>query len=336
MDRHTNRLLEPHSRRRRPRPPAPARRTRSRHPLSARRRRCDPDRNRRSRSLAQRMIEQDLAAPGSWTDSTHRNELVDQISLILAARPADTWLETFAPLQKLLRLSPGYLEHHVLAHSIQRDHDPHRYAQVRVTEIHPRPSPRPARSQHRRRGHTKPWSEVTDSNAGPRPTHTPLGIGGQVAAGSRAARGPHGAARPAVARTAGRRDVHGSTGTRTAVDHASPPRWLGALVSGHWRRQCALIAAACSIDLRTDAWRGSVQTPGLSFSSRMSTLVVWLSLGLRSPGVARARRGSRGVRTARSSVARPTRQPVPDRASEEQMDDAINRAMYRARQGCRG
>jgi hypothetical protein len=48
----------------------------------------------------------------------------------------------------------------------------------------------------------------------------------------------------------------------------------------------ALIAAACSIDPRTVAWRGSVQASGPSLSLRLPTLVVWLSFGLRGPGVA--------------------------------------------------
>jgi hypothetical protein len=33
------------------------------------------------------------------------------------------------------------------------------------------------------------------------------------------------------------------------------------------------------------AWRGSVLAPGLSLSFRLPTLVVWLSFGLRGPGV---------------------------------------------------
>ena len=48
--------------------------------------------------------------------------------------------------------------------------------------------------------------------------------------------------------------------------------------------------------------------------------VVWLSYGLRSPGTARAGRGSRGVCSARSSVALPARQPsrFEDRRTHEQ------------------
>ena len=36
---------------------------------------------------------------------------------------------------------------------------------------------------------------------------------------------------------------------------------------------------------RTGAWQGSVQAPGRSLSHRLPTLVVWLSFGLRGPGV---------------------------------------------------
>jgi hypothetical protein len=34
------------------------------------------------------------------------------------------------------------------------------------------------------------------------------------------------------------------------------------------------------------AWQGVVQAPGLSLSLRLPTLIVWLSIGLRGPGVA--------------------------------------------------
>lgn len=92
--------------------------------------------------LAHTMIDQHLAGSGSWTEPAHRDELVHRISLVLAARPADTWLEAFASINKLLCLSPGYLEHRVLAHSIERDAGPDSYAQQRVAEIEVQLSPR--------------------------------------------------------------------------------------------------------------------------------------------------------------------------------------------------
>src|SRR3954466_5928359 len=55
---------------------------------------------------------------------------------------------------------------------------------------------------------------------------------------------------------------------------------------------------------------------------RLPTLVVWLSFGLRGPGVARARRGSRRVCCTRSSVALPARQPGVDRALEDSVEQA--------------
>lgn len=48
----------------------------------------------------------------------------------------------------------------------------------------------------------------------------------------------------------------------------------------------ARIAATCFIDLRPWPGQASVEAPGLSLSSRLPTLVVRLSFGLRSPGVA--------------------------------------------------
>src|SRR5262249_9660891 len=45
-------------------------------------------------------------------------------------------------------------------------------------------------------------------------------------------------------------------------------------------------AATCFIDRRTGVWPGSVQVPGPSLSTRLPTLGVWLSHGLRGPGIA--------------------------------------------------
>jgi len=42
-------------------------------------------------------------------------------------------------------------------------------------------------------------------------------------------------------------------------------------------------------DLQDGAWQGVVQAPGLSLSHRLPTLVVWLSFGLRGPGLAHGR-----------------------------------------------
>ncbi|WP_420118849.1 hypothetical protein, partial [Micromonospora sp.] len=45
-------------------------------------------------------------------------------------------------------------------------------------------------------------------------------------------------------------------------------------------------SATCFIDVRPWPGQASVEAPGLSLSHRLPTLVVWLSFGLRGPGVA--------------------------------------------------
>ena len=47
--------------------------------------------------------------------------------------------------------------------------------------------------------------------------------------------------------------------------------------------------------LRTGAWRGSVQVPGSSLSSRLPALVAWLLSGLRGPGAVGEERLERGL-----------------------------------------
>ena len=64
-------------------------------------------------------------------------------------------------------------------------------------------------------------------------------------------------------------------------------------------------SATCFIDRRTGVWRGSVQAPGLSLSHRLPTLVVWLSFGLRGPGVAGPGEAQEGF--AQLEVAVPSR-----------------------------
>jgi hypothetical protein len=44
-------------------------------------------------------------------------------------------------------------------------------------------------------------------------------------------------------------------------------------------------SATCFIDLRPWPGQASVEAPGLSLSHRLPTLVVWLSFGMRGPGV---------------------------------------------------
>ena len=56
---------------------------------------------------------------------------------------------------------------------------------------------------------------------------------------------------------------------------------------------------------QTDVWQGSVQAPGLSLSHRLPTLVVWLSFGPRSAGVARPGEAQEGF--AQLEVALPSR-----------------------------
>jgi hypothetical protein len=76
----------------------------------------------------------------------------------------------------------------------------------------------------------------------------------------------------------------------------------------------ALITAACFIDRRIESGEARPRRPGCRSHFGCPRWVVWLSFGLRSPGVARARRGSRGDCPALSSVALPARQPHPVRA----------------------
>ena len=67
-----------------------------------------------------------------------------------------------------------------------------------------------------------------------------------------------------------------------------PTTWTSGRTSPCWTSDGSDIrsSAACSIDLRTGAWRGSVQASGPSLSHRLPALVVWLSFGLRGPDVA--------------------------------------------------
>src|SRR5215207_8966271 len=60
--------------------------------------------------------------------------------------------------------------------------------------------------------------------------------------------------------------------------------------------------------------RGVVQAPGLSLSHRLPTLVVWLSLGLRGPGVAR-RAGEAQEGFAKLEAAVPSSLGTPGGAS---------------------
>jgi hypothetical protein len=68
----------------------------------------------------------------------------------------------------------------------------------------------------------------------------------------------------------------------------------------------SLISATCFIDLRPRPGQASVEAPGLSLSFRLPTLVVWLSFGLRGPGVAPGR-GEAQEGFARLEVALPSR-----------------------------
>ena len=58
--------------------------------------------------------------------------------------------------------------------------------------------------------------------------------------------------------------------------------------------------AAASLD--TGVWRGSVQASGSSLSHRLPTLVVWLSSGLRGPGVAQGQGVAGSARTVTATL----------------------------------
>src|SRR3954466_16029886 len=66
-------------------------------------------------------------------------------------------------------------------------------------------------------------------------------------------------------------------------------------------------SAACFIESRTGPGEARFRRPARRSLIGCPRLVVWLSFGLRGPGVARARRGSRRVCSTRSSVALPAR-----------------------------
>lgn len=89
----------------------------------------------------------------------------------------------------------------------------------------------------------------------------------------------------------------------------------------------ALSSATCFIDLRPWPGQASVEAPGLSLSHRLPTLVVWLSFGLRRPGVAPGR-GEAQEGFARLEVALPSRlDNQVNRASEDALTVTSDRAV---------
>jgi hypothetical protein len=89
-----------------------------------------------------------------------------------------------------------------------------------------------------------------------------------------------------------------STGFSRSEARLPPP-------GGHRQGLAARSAATCFIDLRSGSGEARSRCPGCRSDCGCPRRVVWLSHGLRSPGTAGARRGSRGVCSARSSSALP-------------------------------
>jgi DNA primase catalytic core len=85
--------------------------------------------------LGHAMIEHLLRTAGHWSDPTVRQQIVEQAARILAARGADTWLDSFARLNRHLHLSAGFLEHQTLSASIDRERNLAGYTQARTAEL---------------------------------------------------------------------------------------------------------------------------------------------------------------------------------------------------------
>jgi len=92
--------------------------------------------------LGEAMINQLLATTGAWSDPAVRQQLTARAAQIIAARGADVWRDSFTPLNRLLHLSPGFLEHLTIAEAIERDQDRGGWARRRIEELRDQPRPR--------------------------------------------------------------------------------------------------------------------------------------------------------------------------------------------------
>jgi hypothetical protein len=81
------------------------------------------------------MLDQRLRTAGHWSDPTVSQKIVEQAAHILAARGADTWMDSFTRLNRRLHLSTGFLEHHTVTASIDRGRNPTGYTQARIAEL---------------------------------------------------------------------------------------------------------------------------------------------------------------------------------------------------------
>jgi DNA primase len=94
--------------------------------------------------LGDAMVDQLLRNAGHWSDPAVRQHIVEQTARILAARGPDTWIDSIARLNRRLHLAPGFLEHHTLTESIDRDRDPTGYTHARLAELQKHTRPRAA------------------------------------------------------------------------------------------------------------------------------------------------------------------------------------------------